>query len=97
MGLELAVALDSWPGWPVLLARLAAAGIDAPVKMVDGLPAFPGEVPEPDCAEIRLGLAAGMVTLRRAGDSVRLVVWGNADAGLLAARDAVAAALGAGD
>ena len=62
--------------------------------MVDGLPSFPGEVPEPECGEVRVGLAAGMLTLRRDGDALRLVVWGNAGADLLAARDGAAAALG---
>ena len=49
------------------------------VRMIDGQPAFPDEVPEPGWRELRVGLAGGMVTLRRTGSEVRVVTWGTAD------------------
>ena len=87
MGLERVV-----PGppasWAAVLDRLAARGLAPAVKMLDGLPAFPGEVPGEECREVRLGFPAGMVTLRRTPGGVACVVWGTADAELIAARDA---------
>jgi hypothetical protein len=67
--------------------------------MIDGLPAFPDEVPEGGWRELRLGSAAGMVTLRRSDPLLSVIVWGNADAALLAVRDRIAwacAAAGSG-
>jgi hypothetical protein len=58
--------------------------------MIDGMPAFPDETPEEGWRELRVGVAAGMVTIRRAGDSFNCIIWGNADAALLASRDRVA-------
>jgi hypothetical protein len=55
--------------------------------MIDGLPAFPDETPEPGWAELRVGFPAGMVTVRRGAGSLTCVVWGNADPGLRAAWD----------
>ena len=43
--------------------------------------------------EVRLKTAAGMVTLRRRGDDVALVVFGNATPDLLAMRERIVAAL----
>ena len=78
-----AVAAD----WPAIRARLASVG-EAPVlRMIDGLPAFPDEVPDPRWGELRLGLAGGMVTLRRDPGVLTCLVWGNADPALLLARD----------
>lgn len=55
--------------------------------MIDGLPAFPDEDLPPAWKEIRIGLSAGMVTLRVIPDGLTSVVWGNADAGLRSAWD----------
>ncbi|AWM38068.1 hypothetical protein GobsT_38470 [Gemmata obscuriglobus] len=52
--------------------------------MIDGLPAFPDETPEPDWKELRVAAGGAMVTLRRMGDSLTCVVWGNADDALVA-------------
>jgi hypothetical protein len=77
--------------WPGVVAGLTARGLAPTLRMIDGLPAFPDEVPAGEWRELRLGFAAGMVTLRHAGPrSLACVVWGTADAGLLAARDALA-------
>jgi hypothetical protein len=46
------------------------------------MPAFPDETPEPTWNELRVGLSAGMVTVRRTPGGLSCVVWGNADAAL---------------
>ena len=79
--------------WPRLVADLAARGLSTTLRMIDDLPAFPDEVPPPEWRELRLGFAAGMVTVRRVGPDLACVVWGTADAALTAAQDAVAEAL----
>ncbi len=93
MGLSVDVVISPPPAWAAVLGELRAAGFTPVVKMVDGLPAFPDELPADDCSEVRLGFPAGMVTLARTAGGVRCVVWGTADAGLLAARDACADAV----
>lgn len=92
MGLERTVQFpaDGVPAWGAVAAHLARVGAAAPLRMIDGMPAFPDEEPEWGWRELRAGLPAGMVTVRRAGDSIAVVVWSNADAALLAARDVVA-------
>ncbi|MDY3552837.1 hypothetical protein R5W24_001926 [Gemmata sp. JC717] len=52
--------------------------------MIDGLPAFPDETPEPDWEELRVAAGGAMVTLRREVDSLTCVIWGNADEVLVA-------------
>jgi hypothetical protein len=74
--------------WPAAAGRLRDAGNPAAVKMIDGLPAFPDEEPPADWRELRLGFPAGMVTVRRTADGVRLVTWGTDDPGLTAVLDA---------
>ena len=56
----------------------------APLRMIDGSPAFPEELPAPGWSELRVGSPSGMVTIRRTGDSFNCIVWGNADPALLA-------------
>ena len=91
MGVELAVRFaGDWPDFGAIRAHLARFGEVPPVRMIDGLPAFPDETPEAGWRELRIGFAAGMVTLRRAPGALACVVWGTADADLLAARDRVA-------
>jgi hypothetical protein len=86
MGVERVVTFaGDPPAWPEVAARLAAAGQSAAVRMIDGLPAFPDEEPPADWQELRLGFAAGMVTVRRTAGGVRLVTWGTDDPGLAAA------------
>ena len=95
MGIERRVNFPVAPviDWPRLVADLAARGQPPSLRMIDNLPAFPDETPPPDWGELRLGFAAGMVTVRRAGTDLTCVVWGTADAGLTAAQNAVAEAL----
>src|SRR6266511_4544191 len=90
MGLDCTVRFPGpVPGWDTIKGQLARLGEPAPLRMIDGLPAFPDESPEDGWRELRVGFPAGMVTLRRGNDSLTCVIWSNADAGLLAARDRV--------
>ena len=81
------------PAWAAVADLLARHGFPVQVRMIDGQLAFPDEQPPPSWQELRVGLPQGMVTLRRQGDDWVLVTWGNADAGLLRARNALAWAL----
>ena len=95
MGIERRVEFAAAPNldWPRLVADLSARGLSPTLRMIDDLPAFPDEVPPPEWRELRLGFAAGMVSVRRACTDLTCVVWGTADAGLTAAQSAVADAL----
>jgi hypothetical protein len=92
MGLDCTVRFPtgSVPGWDAIKGQLARLGEPAPLRMIDGLPAFPDESPEDGWRELRVGFPAGMVSLRHGGNTLTCVIWSNADAALLAARDAVA-------
>jgi len=83
------------PEWDAIRATLAERGITAKLLMIDGLPAFPDEVPEPGWKELRVGFASGMVTLRRGADRLTCVVWVNADPALLESWTALADACAA--
>ena len=83
MGLQRTVTCPApLPAWPAVLAHLTAAGLPVQMRMIDGQPAFPDEEPPADWRELRVAAPAGMVTLRRQGQSVAVLVWGNADAAL---------------
>lgn len=91
MGVELTIAFaGEVPEFEAIRAQLGRVCAVPPLRMIDGLPAFPDETPEAGWRELRFGFPAGMVTLRRAPGALSCVVWGTADAGLLAARDALA-------
>lgn len=77
------------PTWEAIQGQLARIGEPAPLRMIDGLPAFPDETPEPGWRELRVGTTAGMVTIRRGTDSLTCVIWGTADPALTAAWHAV--------
>jgi hypothetical protein len=87
MGLDRTIHLPGSAAleWEAIRSQLARVGENAAIRMIDGLPAFPDEIPEPTWKELRLGLAAGMVTLRRSPGRMSCVIWGNADAALIAA------------
>jgi hypothetical protein len=92
MGLDCTVRFPAGrvPAWDAIKGQLARLGEAPPLRMIDGLPAFPDESPPDDWREIRAGFAGGMVALRRGADSITCVVWSNADPALLATRDRVA-------
>jgi hypothetical protein len=84
MGLDCTIRFPAaeTPSWDAIRTHLARVGDPALLRMIDGMPAFPDETPEPTWKELRVGTAAGMVTLRRGAGVLTCVVWGNADAGL---------------
>lgn len=77
------------PTWDAIKAQLLRVGEPAPLRMIDGMPAFPDETPDAGWNELRVGTAAGMVTVRRAPGGFACVVWGNADGPLKVAWDRV--------
>lgn len=91
MGLEQSVTFPggTHPDWPAACALLQRQQFPVQVRMIDGALAFPDETPSPEWRELRLGCAAGMVTLRRAPQQVSFIVWGNAGPDLIQARNAL--------
>ena len=89
MGLDRTVRFRAGapPAWDAIRVQLARVGEPATIRMIDGLPAFPDEIPDDNWKELRVAAGGAMVTLRRAGNALTCVVWGNADPGLLAAWD----------
>jgi hypothetical protein len=81
--------------WPGVRDRLTAGGFPTQLVMIDGQLAFPDEEPTPDWTELRVKTPQGMVTLRREPGRVSCVTWGNADAALREAWNAVAWAVAA--
>jgi hypothetical protein len=78
------------PSWPAVRALLAGRGYPVQMRMIDGGLAFPDEEPPEAWRELRVAAPEGMVTLRRTDGGVTLVTWGNADAGLRQAWNALA-------
>lgn len=103
MGLDCTIRFpsNSVPSWNAIKEQLARVGESAPLRMIDGMPAFPDESPENGWHELRISAATGMITIRRTDkpfNGIICIVWGNADAALLSARDCVAwACAAAGD
>lgn len=82
MGMEQSVVFPQGsgiPGWEALRAFLAERGFPLQLRMIDGQLAFPDETPPQEWKELRVGMPHGMVTLRREGQRLALVTWGNAD------------------
>jgi hypothetical protein len=70
--------------WPAVRDLLVARGFAVQLRMIDGELAFPHEEPPENWRELRIGTTAGsLVTVKREQDQLVLVVWGNADAGLV--------------
>jgi hypothetical protein len=92
MGMQQSVSFagKSVPAW--LGVRDLLVGLRYPVqmRMIDNELAFPDEEPGDTWRELRLGAPEGMVTVRREGDRLVLLVWGNADDGLQQAWNALA-------
>jgi len=75
------------------VAALAVEGLACQVVMVDGALVHPAQ-PVPDgWSEVRLRTPGGMMTLRRRGAEVSLVVFGNAGPDLITLRDRIAHAV----
>jgi hypothetical protein len=75
--------------WADLQDWLARRDFPVHVRMIDGELALPDEAPPPSWRELRLGTPQGMVTLRRNSDQIVAVIWGNADAALVQARNGI--------
>jgi hypothetical protein len=92
MGMEQTITfpVGSPPSWLVVRDLLVSRGFPVQVRMIDGELAFPDEEPPESWRELRLSSPEGrMVTVRREGDRLVLVVWGNADAQLVHAWNAL--------
>jgi hypothetical protein len=70
------------PSWDAVRLALSQLGVTPSIVMIDGLPAFPDEIPEPAWQELRLGSDAGMITIHRENSSIRCVIWENANPNL---------------
>jgi hypothetical protein len=93
MGLDLMVPRSDAVDVLQLLKKLAAAGLSASVLMVDGN-LHPPQMPMPaSWRDLRLKTPAGTVSLKRRPDGIAVVVFGNADAALLAVQKTIADAL----
>ncbi len=92
MGMEQIVRFPAGtvPAWPAVQALLAGRGYPVQMRMIDGEQAIPDEAPPETRREVRVGTANGMVTVRREPDRVLCVTWGNADAAMLRAWNALA-------
>ena len=90
MGIEQHVtcAPEKTPDWPAARTLLAQRGYPVQCRMIDGELSFPDEDPD-SWRELRLGTPQGMVTVRRQPGRLALVTWGNADAGLVQAWNAL--------
>ena len=70
------------PSWERMVSVLRDSGESPIIRMIDGLPAFPDEIPTESWKELRLGLTGGMVTVRRSAVEMTCVCWGTDDEGL---------------
>jgi hypothetical protein len=84
---------EKTPTWPALAELLAGKNFPLQMRMIDGELAFPDETPPENWRELRVGGPGGMITLRRDADGITLVTWGNADANMRQAWNALAWAL----
>jgi hypothetical protein len=91
MGMEQTVVfeLGTVPEWTAVRDLLATGGFPVQLRMIDGQLAFPDELPPAAWQELRVGTADGMITLRRDGSHIRTVTWGNADAAMVRAWNAL--------
>ncbi len=90
MGLEILVERAAPPPLAAVVAKLP----DAMIVMIDGALQPPGAAPSvTEWRDVRLRTAAGTVTLVRRPGGIAVIVFGNADAALVAAQRAVAAAV----
>jgi hypothetical protein len=81
------------PAWASVAELLGRFNFPVQMRMIDGELALPDEVPPADWKELRVGTPGGMITVRRSGDSVELVTWGNADSPMRLAWNALTWAL----
>jgi hypothetical protein len=79
------------PTWAAVAELLRRGGCAMQLRMIDGELALPDETPPETWRELRVASPdGGMISLRRGGNRVTCVVWGNADAALRQAWSALA-------
>ena len=85
MGLQRTISFetDSRPSWESVHSAFGTIGERPVVRMIDNLPAFPDEVPEPGWRELRISLSGGMVTIRTTPLGWDCVIWGTGEPGLM--------------
>jgi hypothetical protein len=95
MGMERSVTYPKGevPAWTEVSELLNRGGCPVQVLMIDGELSFPDEQPPESWRELRVRLAEGMVTIRRQEGHIITVTWGNADAALIRAWNALTWAL----
>ena len=91
MGLE--VTVDGARPLAEALARLAEGGAPSTIVMIDGALVMPGAPPPPGWRDVRVKTPAGTFALKRRGDAVSVVAFGNADAAAQAMQQRLADAL----
>ena len=89
MDQSVAFAEAAMPSWSAARDLLAGLGYPVQVRMIDGELAFPDEEPPEEWRELRIAAPEGMVTLLRSGAIITFVTWGNAEAGLRQAFNAL--------
>jgi hypothetical protein len=94
MGVETKVTFGErgCPAWARVNDLLTRRGFPVVVRMLDGELRLPDEEVPTAWQELRVGTPQGMVTLKRQGNGLAVVVWGNADETLRQAQATVAAA-----
>jgi hypothetical protein len=101
MGMEQTVRYRTTPpAWSAARDLLAARDYPLQMRMIDGQLAFPDDQPPEAWRELRLGTPQGMITVRREANRLVFVTWGNAEAGLRQAWNALTwafAAAGSGE
>jgi hypothetical protein len=91
MGMERRVVFAErpLPSWEQIAQVLAERHYTVDMRMIDGELAFPDERPPESWQELRVGTAQGMITLRREAGAMTIVTWGNADASMQQAWNAL--------
>jgi hypothetical protein len=91
MGMEQTVSFagKTIPAYPAIRAFLGERGFPLQMGMIDGQLAFPDELPGESWRELRLRTPQGMVTVRCEAERLVFVTWGNADAAMLQAWNAL--------
>jgi hypothetical protein len=81
MGMDQKVVFPpaNMPTWSQFADMCTKHQVPVQLRMIDGELALPDETPPHDWRELRVGVPAGMVTLRHDADGITLVIWGNAD------------------
>ncbi len=85
MGLQRTILFetDSRPSWESVQSAFGTVSEQPVVRMIDKLPAFPDEIPEPSWRELRISLSGGMVTIRATPLGWDCIIWGTGEPGLM--------------